>query len=63
MLGVISLSLPVILTSSFWLDDLHNAIEMEKEIVIRSSEETCEEVIREKVKATEERIRTEVGRL
>lgn len=61
MLGVISLSLPVILISSFWLDVLHNAIEMGKEIVIRSGEETCKEVIREKVKATEERIRTEVG--
>ncbi|EAL20072.1 hypothetical protein CNBF3980 [Cryptococcus deneoformans B-3501A] len=52
-----------LLTSNFWLGDSHNAIEVVKKIVIRSEEETREEVIREKVKATEERIGIEVGRL
>lgn len=52
-----------LLTSNFWLGDSHNAIEVVKKIVIRSEEETREEVFSEKVKATEERIRMEVGRL
>lgn len=52
-----------LLTSNVWFGDSHNAIEIEKKIVIRSEEETREEVIREKVKATEERIGIEVGRL
>ncbi|ODN80959.1 hypothetical protein L202_03072 [Cryptococcus amylolentus CBS 6039] len=49
-------------TSNFFLGDTHNAIE-EKKVVLRSLEETDEQVVREKVKETQERIKMEAGRI
>ncbi|WVQ73777.1 hypothetical protein IAR50_003357 [Cryptococcus sp. DSM 104548] len=49
-------------TTNFFLGDSQNAIE-EKKVVMRSMEETDEEVIREKVKETQERIRMEAGKI
>ncbi|WVQ81108.1 hypothetical protein IAT38_003230 [Cryptococcus sp. DSM 104549] len=51
-----------LLTSNFFLGDTHNAIELDKKVVIRAEAETDEQAIIEKVKATEERIRLEAGK-
>ncbi|WWC63938.1 uncharacterized protein I303_106544 [Kwoniella dejecticola CBS 10117] len=52
-----------LLTSNFFLGENHNSIEDKKVIIHRDASAVDEEILREKAKQVEERVKMEVGRL